>query len=100
MSRHDQWQRILDLQVEQWMAKSYEQISSQLSDLQAYEIEADSKTYQVEVELVERTDNYVHVIVAVDDGSLPASIAPATRSFIRHKGGEIKTTTVPPERNR
>jgi hypothetical protein len=28
---------------------------------------------------------YIHVMVAVDDGSLPASIAPLTHSFICQK---------------
>ena len=51
-------------------------------DVQVYEVESDSKTYQVEVELLENTATYVHVMVGVDDGSLPASLFPATTSFI------------------
>jgi hypothetical protein len=48
-------------------------------------VELDSKKYQVEVELLENADKYVHVMVAVDDGSLPASISPLTRTFISQK---------------
>jgi hypothetical protein len=64
---------------------SCSQLVSELHDLQTYEIEFDSKKYQVEVELLENTEQYLHVMVAVDDGSLPASIRPLTHSFIRPK---------------
>ena len=62
---------------------SCRQLVSELRDLQMYEIEFDSKKYQVEVELLENTDQYINVAVAVDDGSLPASISPLTSSFVR-----------------
>ena len=76
---------MLDSEVQRWSAMSCDQLVSELHDLQAYEVELDSKKYQVEVELLENTDKYVHVIVAVDDGSLPASISPLTSTFIRPK---------------
>jgi hypothetical protein len=41
--------------------------------------------YQVEVEILENTEKYVHVLVAVDDGSLPAAMLPLSTSFIREK---------------
>ena len=61
---------------------SVEELLSQLNDEQVYEVERDSKKYQVEVELLEDTATYIHVLVAVDDGRLPASLRPATDSFI------------------
>ena len=76
---------MLDLEVRRWSAKAYERLLSELHDLQAYEVELDSKKYQVEVEILENTAQYLHVLVAVDDGSLPASIAPSTRTFIAAK---------------
>lgn len=76
---------MLDSEVQRWSVMSCEQLVSELHDLQAYEVELDSKKYQVEVELLENTDKYVHVMVAVDDGSLPASISPLTSTFIRSK---------------
>jgi hypothetical protein len=60
-------------------------LGSELHDLQTYEVEVDSKTYQVEVELLENTERYVHIMVAVDGGSLPASLLPLTETFIREK---------------
>jgi hypothetical protein len=64
---------------------SCEHLIAELHDVQAYVVEVDSKQYQVEVQLLENANAYVHVLVAVDDGSLPWSIVPLTRNFIRQK---------------
>jgi hypothetical protein len=71
-SRREQ-RKVLDSEVRRWTAMTYDQLISELRDLQACEVELDSRKYQVEVELSEKTKEYVHVIVAVDDGTLPAS---------------------------
>jgi hypothetical protein len=63
----------------------YEQLVAELRELQAYEIELESKHYQVEVEIVKHSNTEIHVIVAVDDGSLPAAITPSTHLFVRRK---------------
>ena len=76
---------MLDSEVRRWSTISCEQLIAELHGVQAYEVEVDSKKYQVEVELLENTDSYVHVMVAVDDGSLPASISPLTHTFQRSK---------------
>lgn len=64
---------------------SCDRLIAELRDVQAYEVEVESKQYQVEVQLLENTDEYVHVAIGVDDGSLPASLSPLTESFIRQK---------------
>ena len=85
MGRRDEWQKVLDSEVRRWSAISCEQLVDELHDPRVYEVEVDSKKYQVEVELLENTDDYVHVMVAVDDGSLPASLSPLTETFKRPK---------------
>jgi hypothetical protein len=84
------WREVLDAEVRRWSSMSSDELLSKLHDVQAYEIERDSKTYQVEVELLEDTDTYVHVMVGVFDGSLPASIVPATTTFIRQKPHSVR----------
>jgi len=49
-------------------------VLTELRTRDVYEVVADSKLYQVEVELLEDTPEYLHVSISVDDGSLPASI--------------------------
>jgi invasion protein IalB len=85
MSEREEWRKVLDSEVQHWSAMSCDQLVSELCNLKAYVVELDSKKYQVEVELLENADKYVHVMVAVDDGSLPASISPLTRTFISQK---------------
>ena len=84
MGRPRQWQKVLDAQVKRWSAMRCEQLLAELHDGQAYEVTFESRQYQVEVVLLEHTETYLHVLVAIDDGTLPASIAPLTHSFICH----------------
>ncbi|MBI1895212.1 MAG: hypothetical protein HYS04_01555 [Acidobacteria bacterium] len=74
--------------MERWSELPYDQLASALQDVQVYEVEFESKRYQVEVQLLENTGRYLHVMVAVDDGSLPESILPLTHSFIREADAE------------
>ncbi|MGH9495552.1 MAG: hypothetical protein ACRD3B_11185 [Candidatus Sulfotelmatobacter sp.] len=85
MRRRDQWRPVLDAELKRWSAKSCEQLLAELGELRAYETEFKSKKYQVEVEILENTEKYVHVVVAVDDSALPASISPLSEGFIREK---------------
>ena len=85
MKRREQWRPVLDAEVNRWSAKSSEQLLAELADVQAYEIEFENKKYQVEVEVLENTEKYVHVVVAVDDFSLQGALRPLSTSFIREK---------------
>jgi hypothetical protein len=86
MSRREEWRKVLDSEVKRWSTLSCDQLLSELPDgLEGYQIEFESKEYNVEVEILENTEQYLHVVVAVDDGSLPASISPLSHSWIRHK---------------
>jgi len=85
VNKREQWRPVLDAELRRWSAKSCEQLLAELGEVQAYETEFKSRKYQVEVEILENTEKYVHVMVAVDDGSLPASIRPLSESFIREK---------------
>jgi hypothetical protein len=85
MRRRQEWQKVLDAEVQRWSAMPCEQLIAELHDVQAYEVEFEAKQYQVEVELLENTEKYLHVLVAVDDGSLPASNVTLTHSFLCQK---------------
>ena len=85
MTRRQNWQKVLDREVQRWSALPGDRLLSELSKIKVYEVEDESKAYQVEVEILENTPTYVHVLVSVDDGSLPASIRPESHSFICRK---------------
>jgi hypothetical protein len=86
MKRSKRWSKVLDLEVRRWSAMPYTELLSTLKHLRTYEIELDSMKYQVEVEILQKTDQYLQVMVAVDDGSLPASVFPSCHAFICRKG--------------
>ena len=85
MNRRQIWRHILEREMQRWSMVSCDQLVSDLSEIKTYEVEYESKRYQVEVEMLENTPAYVHVLVGVDDGSLPASIRPETDTFICQK---------------
>jgi hypothetical protein len=89
MTRREEWKRVLDAETERWSTKSCDQLIAELRETRNYEVLFDSKRYQVEVELLENKPGYVHVMLAVDDGSVPWSFVPATRTFIRQKSEPI-----------
>ena len=55
--------------MRRWSALSYDQLISRLSTIEVYEVEHDFKKYQVEIEILEKREDYVHVAVSVDDGT-------------------------------
>ena len=63
---------MLDAEVKKWSAKSCAELLAELTDVQCYQVEFESKIYQVEVQMLENTDTYLHVGMDVDDGSIPA----------------------------
>jgi hypothetical protein len=80
--------------MKRWSAMSCDELISALSDVHAYEIEVESKKYQIEVQLLENTDSYVHVGIAVDDGHFWRAMHPLSSSFICKKTssfGELTT---------
>ena len=85
MDRREQWRRVLQTELIRWSSMSSDELLAQVRSQEVYEVVADSKRYQVEVQLLEDTPEYLHVSIAVDDGSLPGSIRPEASSFLCQK---------------
>lgn len=83
MKRRERWPKVLESEVARWSSKSCDELCAELENGKEYEIEFESITHQVEVEILEDTTAYLHISVAVDDGTLPSSIFLASDSFIR-----------------
>ena len=93
LSRREQWRPILDAELKRWSTKSCDQLAIELTEERVYEVEFEGKNHQVEVTLLENTDKYLHVGVAVDDCSVPASLYPLSSSFIRERSTEIQANS-------
>lgn len=69
---------------------SWKQLISRLTDEHTYEVEFESKKYQIAVQMLENTDSYVHVMVAVDDGHFWRAMHPLSSSFVCKKDSLTK----------
>ena len=78
-------QPVLDAEVERSSKKSCDELVSELKEEQNYVVELESKEYQVEVLLLENKADYVHVMVAADDGTWRTAFHPPARTFIRQR---------------
>lgn len=85
-SRREEWRPALDVEVKRWSAMSCEQILVEAPKADCYQVEFQGKAYNVEVQILENTQDYIHVVVGVDDGSIPTSFHPLSESFIRQRG--------------
>ena len=88
-SRREEWRKVLHGELIRWSSMSCNDVLAELRTRDVYEVVAESKQYQVEVVLLEDTPEYLHVSIAVDDGSLPASIHPESQSFLCRKVQEL-----------
>jgi hypothetical protein len=85
MSGLSECQIALSREVEHWSKMPCEQLVSELRDIREYQVEVGANRYQVEVQLLENTERYVHVSVAVDDFSFRRSLVPLSTSFVKQK---------------
>jgi hypothetical protein len=85
MSRREEWRNVLQREMSRWSSMSSNDVLAELGTRDVYEVVVASRQYQVEVVVLENTPEYLHVGIAVDDGSLPASIRPESESFLCRK---------------
>ena len=52
MKRQEQWQPVLDAELQKWNTKTLAELVNELQVEQAYEVEFGGKQYQVEVQLL------------------------------------------------
>lgn len=72
-----------------YVNQSFEELSNIYSPI-TYECGAGDNWYQVEVQLLEKNENYVHVSISIDDGKLLRTMFPISTSFIVYKDGRVE----------
>ena len=83
----EKWREALESEMKRCSGMSCAQVIPLLFDVQTYEVEIESAKYQVEVQLLENNDSYIHDGVAVDDGHFSRAMHPISSSFICRKDG-------------
>ena len=86
----DRLSKLLDAEVRAWAAKPYDTLVAELQDVAAYGRGEGADFHQFEVLLLENEPDYLHVSLAIDDGSLRRSFAPLCRDFILHRDGRVE----------
>jgi hypothetical protein len=81
-------ERILERELDRWCAKPYQALIAELEDTVNYEGREGAASYQVEVLMLERTPERVHVSLAVDDGGWRAFI-PLSTDFLVYRDGRV-----------
>lgn len=76
-------------EVRRWSAKSFAELRHELQAPVCYWSESRDFKYEVEVQLIEDTSDYLHVVVSVDDGSLRKSVRPVSSSFLVFQDGRV-----------
>ena len=83
-------QGLLDAEAKSWAAKPFDQLVLDLSDVAAYGRSEGEDFHQFEVQIVEREEDFLHILISVDDGSLWRSMSPLTRGFFVHRDGRVE----------
>jgi hypothetical protein len=73
-----------------WVERSPADIVSQLAKPQTYRRGAGDTWHEIELTLLEATDDYIHVKTTIHDGSLAWALAPITSSFLIYRDGRIE----------
>ena len=92
MRRRDIWRAVLASEIRRWSELSFEALVQALPDVVAHTVERESNVYQVEVQLLRKTDTQIQVLVSVDDGSLPASFFPESATFVVERASKDSTS--------
>ncbi|MCK5306585.1 MAG: hypothetical protein KAJ66_05565 [Candidatus Omnitrophica bacterium] len=83
MKKEDLKRALLN-EKEKYESKTFDQLVK-IDKPVTYECGSGKDWYQVEIQVLEKNDKYVHVVVSVDDGRLWRTILPLTSSFIVYK---------------
>ena len=87
--QRDLLERVLAAEIDAWSRKPLSQLEESLQEPHSYECPFEGQRFQVEVQLLEVEKPYVHVGVAVDNGSLWRTVKPVASSFIVYRDGRI-----------
>jgi len=91
MGRRQEWRVVLESEVQRWSELDFESLVEAVGDVESYTVERGAKVYQVEVQMLRKTDSEAHVFISVDDGSLPESLAPASATFVVRRVSKTST---------
>jgi hypothetical protein len=85
-----QLRALLSQETLAWAERSPADIVAELAKPQSYRRGTGDTWHEIEVTLLEATDDYIHVKTSIHDGSLVWSLKPMTSSFLIYRDGRIE----------
>jgi hypothetical protein len=85
--------RRLERELDEWTRLPFDELKTRLKDECADERKEAPDQYQVEVEMLESTPEYVHVSIGVDSGRL-RSFKPLSTSLMVFRDGRVEKPPV------
>jgi hypothetical protein len=76
-------------ECEKYLSLSFKELVKMHSPL-TYECNKGDDWYQVEVQILEKNDNHVRVLISIDDGRFLRTMFPISKGFVRYKNEELK----------
>jgi hypothetical protein len=85
-----QLRELLSQETLAWAERSPADIVAELAKPQTYPRGTGDTWHEIEVTLLEATDDYIHVKTSIHDGSLVWALKPITSSFLIYRDGRIE----------
>jgi hypothetical protein len=85
-----QLRELLSQETLDWAERSPAEIVADLAKPQTYHRGTADTWHEIEVRLLEATDDYIHVQTSINDGSLAWALEPITSSFLIYRDGRIE----------
>ena len=85
-----QLRELLSQETLAWAERSPADIVAELATPQTYRRGAGDTWHEIEVTLLEATEDYIHVKTSINDGSLVWALTPITSSFLIYRDGRIE----------
>ena len=77
--------KVLDREILRWSEMPIRKLIADLNEPRAYEVEDESGRYQMEAQLLENTESYLHLMLSAHDGTLRRFVLPVTKTIIIDK---------------
>ena len=85
-----QLRELLSQELLAWAERSPADIVVDLAEPQIRQSGSGDGWHEIEVSLLEKTDEYLHVMASIHDGSFVLSLKPITASFLVYRDGRIE----------
>jgi len=85
-----QLRELLSQETLAWAERSPADIVAELAKPQTYRRGMGDTQHEIEVTLLEATEDYIHVKTSINDGSMVWALTPITSSFLVYRDGRIE----------